>query len=114
MPSRSRTTSEASRLRSMRASRAWRSLTRTRPQETSARPPRPSSPSTSSTWPSWPPPDSSRPEENIVSNMQARVTAHDNAFHVEGYEKIEYDLEYVDGIFNPVQSALADCYRAYG
>jgi len=49
-----------------------------------------------------------------VSNMQARVTAHDNAFHVEGYEKIEYDLEYVDGIFNPVQSALADCYRAYG
>ena len=49
-----------------------------------------------------------------MSNMQARVTAHDNAFHVEGYEKIEYDLEYVDGIFNPVQSALADCYRAYG
>src|SRR6478752_6627086 len=56
----------------------------------------------------------SRPEENIVSNMQARVTAHDRAFHVEGYERIEYDLEYVDGIFDPLQSVLADCYRPYG
>jgi len=49
-----------------------------------------------------------------VSNMQARVTADDSGFHVEGYEKIEYDLEYVDGIFDPSQSALADCYRPYG
>jgi demethyl-4-deoxygadusol synthase len=49
-----------------------------------------------------------------VSNMQARVTSDDNAFHVEGYEKIEYDLVYVDGIFDPAQSALADCYRSYG
>src|SRR6185295_9428417 len=37
-----------------------------------------------------------------------------NVFHVEGYEKIEYDLVYVDGIFDPTQSALADCYRPYG
>jgi len=49
-----------------------------------------------------------------VSNMQARVTGDDSGFHVEGYEKIEYDLEYVDGIFDPSQSALADCYRPYG
>ncbi|MGO4442171.1 sedoheptulose 7-phosphate cyclase [Mycobacterium sp. 2YAF39] len=46
--------------------------------------------------------------------MQARVTGDDNGFHVEGYEKIEYDLEYVDGIFHPAQYALADCYRPYG
>jgi len=49
-----------------------------------------------------------------VSNMQARVTGDDYGFHVEGYEKIEYDLEYVDGIFAPTQYALADCYRPYG
>jgi demethyl-4-deoxygadusol synthase len=49
-----------------------------------------------------------------VSNLQARVTADDTAFHVEGYEKIEYDLTYVDGVFDPAQSALADCYRPYG
>jgi 3-dehydroquinate synthase len=46
--------------------------------------------------------------------MQARVSSDDNGFHVEGYEKIEYDLEYVDGIFDPARSALADCYRPYG
>lgn len=49
-----------------------------------------------------------------MSNMQARVTRHDKAFHVEGYEKIEYDLRYVDGIFDPAEPALADCYRPYG
>lgn len=49
-----------------------------------------------------------------MSNMQARVITGDNAFHVEGYEKIEYDLVYVDGIFDTTQSALADCYRPYG
>lgn len=49
-----------------------------------------------------------------MSNMQARVTSSDRAFHVEGYEKIEYDLLYVDGIFAPEQEALADCYRPYG
>ena len=42
-----------------------------------------------------------------MSNMQARVTSSDRAFHVEGYEKIEYDLLYVDGIFAPDQEALA-------
>jgi demethyl-4-deoxygadusol synthase len=33
---------------------------------------------------------------------------------VEGYEKIEYDLVYVDGVFEPAEAALADCYRPYG
>ncbi|BBY28658.1 sedoheptulose 7-phosphate cyclase [Mycolicibacterium sediminis] len=49
-----------------------------------------------------------------MSNMQAQVTSEDRAFHVEGYEKIEYDLIYVDGIFEPTQTELADSYRPYG
>ena len=34
-----------------------------------------------------------------MSAIEAHVTATDRAFHVEGYEKIEYDLLYVDGVF---------------
>lgn len=49
-----------------------------------------------------------------MSNMQAQVTSEDRAFHVEGYEKIEYDLIYVDGIFETSQTELADSYRPYG
>lgn len=49
-----------------------------------------------------------------MSTMKARVTVSDSTFHVEGYEKIEYDLQYVNGVFDPEQSALADCYRHYG
>lgn len=49
-----------------------------------------------------------------MSTMKARVTVSDSTFHVEGYEKIEYDLQYVNGVFDIGQSALADCYRPYG
>ncbi|WP_205873939.1 sedoheptulose 7-phosphate cyclase [Mycobacterium camsae] len=49
-----------------------------------------------------------------MSNLQARVTAGDRAFHVEGYERIEYDLRYVDGVFAPDNTELADSYRPYG
>ena len=49
-----------------------------------------------------------------MSSMKARVTVSDSTFHVEGYEKIEYDLQYVNGVFDIEQSALADCYRTYG
>ncbi len=42
-----------------------------------------------------------------MSNMQAQVTASDRAFHVEGYEKIEYDLVYVDGVFALDNAELA-------
>jgi 3-dehydroquinate synthase len=49
-----------------------------------------------------------------MSNLQARVTAGDRAFHVEGYEKIEYDLVYVDGVFAVDNPELADSYRPYG
>ena len=46
--------------------------------------------------------------------MRARVSATEKAFHVEGYEKIEYDLVYVDGVFDVDRSELAECYRPYG
>ncbi|CAN5452055.1 3-dehydroquinate synthase [soil metagenome] len=49
-----------------------------------------------------------------MSNLRARVTAGDKAFHVEGYEKIEYDLLYVDGVFAVDNPELADSYRPYG
>ena len=49
-----------------------------------------------------------------MSTMKARVTVSDSVFHVEGYEKIEYDLQYVNGVFDPQKPALADCYRPYG
>jgi 3-dehydroquinate synthase len=31
-------------------------------------------------------------------------------FHVEGYEKIEYDFTFIDGVFSPENTNLADCY----
>ncbi len=49
-----------------------------------------------------------------MSSMQAQVTATERAFHVEGYEKIEYDLLYVDGVFSVSNTELADSYRRYG
>ena len=49
-----------------------------------------------------------------MSNMQASVTVSDRTFHVKGYEKIEYDLVYVDGVFAVDNSELADSYRQYG
>lgn len=49
-----------------------------------------------------------------MSNLQATVTAGDRSFRVEGYEHIDYDLTYVDGVFEPANTELADHYRPYG
>ncbi len=49
-----------------------------------------------------------------MSNLQARVTVSDRTFHVTGYEKIEYDLVYVHGVFAVENPELADSYRPYG
>ncbi len=49
-----------------------------------------------------------------MSDLQARVISSPRAFHVEGYEKIEYDLIYVDGVFALDNPELADSYRSYG
>jgi 3-dehydroquinate synthase len=34
-------------------------------------------------------------------------------FHVEGYEKIEYDFTFIDGVFNIENPNLADCYKRW-
>ncbi|GAA4696433.1 sedoheptulose 7-phosphate cyclase [Nocardioides nanhaiensis] len=44
----------------------------------------------------------------------SRLTATESAFHVEAYEKIDYTLEYVDGVFTEANSALADTFREQG
>ncbi|MBY4127662.1 sedoheptulose 7-phosphate cyclase [Rhodococcus fascians] len=49
-----------------------------------------------------------------MSNLQAQVIAGDRSFRVEGYERIEYDLIYVDGVFAVENTELADSYRPYG
>ena len=43
-----------------------------------------------------------------MSDIQARYDATGRAFHVEGYERIAFDLLYVDGVFDPSHSELAD------
>ena len=49
-----------------------------------------------------------------MSDLKATVAERDNGFHVEGYEKIEYDFAFVDNIFDVAQSDLADCYERWG
>lgn len=49
-----------------------------------------------------------------MSNLQATVTATERSFHVEGYEKIDFDLLYVDGAFSPSNPEIADSYRDLG
>ena len=49
-----------------------------------------------------------------MSDMSATVTSIENGFHVEGYEKITYDFRFVDHIFDPKKTDLADCYRSWG
>ncbi|BBX67252.1 sedoheptulose 7-phosphate cyclase [Mycolicibacterium psychrotolerans] len=49
-----------------------------------------------------------------MSDLTARVTASERNFHVEGYERISYDLTYVDGVFDVANTELADAYRRYG
>lgn len=49
-----------------------------------------------------------------MSDLTARVTASERNFHVEGYERISYDLSYVDGVFDIDNTQLADAYRRYG
>ena len=35
-------------------------------------------------------------------------------FHVEGYEKIEYDFTFIDSVFDVNKANLADCYKRWG
>ena len=46
--------------------------------------------------------------------VQSKLESTESAFHVEAYEKIEYSLVYVDGIFDINNSELAECYQKFG
>ena len=49
-----------------------------------------------------------------MSQIQASFTATDRAFHVEGYERIDFSLLYVDGAFAVENPEIADSYRHHG
>ncbi len=49
-----------------------------------------------------------------MSHVQAKFEATDTAFHVEGYEKIEFSLIYVDGVFEIKNPQLAETYKPFG
>lgn len=49
-----------------------------------------------------------------MSDLKATVNETKAGFHVEGYEKIEYDFTFVDGVFDVSNSGLADCYKKWG
>lgn len=49
-----------------------------------------------------------------MSDLKASVAETCNGFHVEGYEKIEYDFAFIDGVFDTQKSDLADCYQKWG
>ncbi|KAK8087446.1 hypothetical protein PG994_002420 [Apiospora phragmitis] len=46
-----------------------------------------------------------------MSDLKANVQETKAGFHVEGYEKIEYNFTFVDGVFDVANSGLADCYK---
>ncbi|TQN73895.1 Demethyl-4-deoxygadusol synthase [Colletotrichum shisoi] len=49
----------------------------------------------------------------MASDMKATVEPTTKGFSVCGYEKIEYDFEFLDGVFNKQNSQLADCYARW-
>jgi demethyl-4-deoxygadusol synthase len=46
-----------------------------------------------------------------MGDILSKFTATDTAFHIEGYEKIEFDLLYVDGLFKIGNTEIADSYK---
>lgn len=49
-----------------------------------------------------------------MSDMKATVQPTAAGFAVTGYEKITYDFTFLDGIFEPQNRQLADCYATWG
>jgi demethyl-4-deoxygadusol synthase len=49
-----------------------------------------------------------------MGDIKATFTSTDRAFHVEGYEKIDFSLLYVDGAFQIENLEIADSYRQFG
>ncbi|KAG5922294.1 hypothetical protein E4U42_005514 [Claviceps africana] len=48
-----------------------------------------------------------------MSDMKATVEPVSNGFEVTGYEKIEYNFEFLDGVFNVENAQLAKCYQKW-
>ncbi len=49
-----------------------------------------------------------------MGTIQATFKATETAFHIEGYEKIDFRLLYVDGAFDIVNSEIAESYNQFG
>ncbi|KAJ2997031.1 hypothetical protein NUW58_g784 [Xylaria curta] len=49
-----------------------------------------------------------------MSDLKANVCETTAGFHVEGYEKIEYDFAFIDGVFDTTNPDLANCYKKWG
>jgi demethyl-4-deoxygadusol synthase len=49
-----------------------------------------------------------------MGTVQATYKATEKAFHVEGYEKIDFSLLYVNGAFATENSEIAESYRQFG
>ena len=49
-----------------------------------------------------------------MSNIQAKFSATENTFHVEGYEKIEFSFVFVNKAFDVKNTELADSYEKFG
>ena len=49
-----------------------------------------------------------------MSDLSASVTQTKSGFHVQGYEKIEYDFHFLDGVFDLNNGQLAGCYQPWG
>jgi demethyl-4-deoxygadusol synthase len=49
-----------------------------------------------------------------MGNVQATFIAMEKAFHVEGYEKIDFSLLYVEGAFALENAEIAESYRLFG
>ena len=49
-----------------------------------------------------------------MSTVQAKFEATETAFHVEGYEKIDFSLVFVDGAFNVKNTEIAESYKSFG
>lgn len=49
-----------------------------------------------------------------MSDLKATVAETTNGFHVEGYEKIEYDFTFLDGVFELQNHQLAKLYERWG
>ncbi|KAK7727668.1 hypothetical protein SLS57_002710 [Botryosphaeria dothidea] len=49
-----------------------------------------------------------------MSDMKATVAETQAGFHVQGWEKIEYDFTFLDNIFDIRNRQLADCYERWG